>query len=456
MSQSTLTELGIKYGTDKVSHRFTETYDMIFNPIRKTVHRVMEVGVFFGSSILMWRDYFDEALIIGIDHFSGLQGNGSKFENPTKFFDYQLTNPDKRIELHRVNQAVDAELIEFAKNQVHGVTDIIIDDASHLMKDQQLTFLRLFSLLRPGGYFVMEDLHTSLMNDYDVLPDRSNSTLQMFENFKKTQKLNSVYFSDTFEGQIESVDIYYSNNGTSITGIIKKAFVLPHPVILITQPKLDVAVFVNFADPRYRSSQLKNAKHAADCNIPYIVSFTEHNIEKMTPANYNSRSQTRGYGYWDWKPYVIYATMMSTNASTIIYCDSGSRFSLSYTDALRMGQQYDVTASKRSCYPEREWTKGDIYEHFGMSTENDTSIQLLAQWMIFRNNDETRALVHEWMLLSQNVQLISDKASKTANHPTFRENRHDQSLLSMLVKVRPVTSYFFDYDKIIGDHGAFK
>jgi hypothetical protein len=37
MSQSKLTELGIKYGTDKVSRQFTDRYDMIFNPIRKTV-----------------------------------------------------------------------------------------------------------------------------------------------------------------------------------------------------------------------------------------------------------------------------------------------------------------------------------------------------------------------------------------------------------------------------------
>ena len=189
--------------------------------------------------------------------------------------------------------------------------------------------------------------------------------------------------------------------------------------------------------------------------MPYVISFTEHDIENFTPKNY-VRSQTRGFGYWDWKPYVIYATMMSTNASTIIYCDSGSRFSLSYVDALERGQQYDLTVTMCSKYQEREWTKGDIYEHFGVNMENDTSNQFLAPWIILRNNENTRAFVYEWMLLCQNQQLISDAPSKIPNHASFKENRHDQSLLSMLLKVRPVTSSVVDYDKYAEHHGAFK
>ena len=452
--QFSLTELGIKYGTDKVLHQFTNIYDQIFKPIRFSVHRVVEIGVFFGSSVLMWRDYFNQAKIIGLDHFIGLQGNKHTFENSTKFLEDMKANPDPRIELHQVDQSVDDELVNFVRGQVHGVIDIIIDDGSHLMKDQQVTFQRLFSLLRPGGIYVIEDLHTSLQDGYDLMPDKSNSTLLMLQTFKKTQLLRSIYFSETFQGQIESVDIHFTNNGHSITGIIKKACLQIHQPLI--QPTIDTVVYLNFSSPSFRISQLRNSQHAAHTMLfPYVISYTELDIQHLIQSNPVMKHPI-GFGYWAWKPYLIYATMISTNAKTIVYCDSGSRFSVQLAATLRFGDNHDFTTTFSPSNYECSWTKGDIYEHFGVNIENDKTTQRLCHWIIIRNNDKTRALVHEWMMLAYNSQLITDAQSEAENHPFFIENRHDQSIFSMLSKVRNVDCHAINIYNFDGDHCAFK
>ena len=84
-----LDQLGRERGTDKstTNHAFTPIYSRAFEPMRQTARRVMEVGVFYGSSILMWRDYFAKAEIVGVDPFAGLLGHGVRFPEPRRFLE---------------------------------------------------------------------------------------------------------------------------------------------------------------------------------------------------------------------------------------------------------------------------------------------------------------------------------------------------------------------------------
>ena len=67
-----LSKFGWKYGTDKsTNHRYTPYYHQVFTPVRNTTHTLLEVGVFKGESLKMWRDYFTNSMIYGIDYFRG-------------------------------------------------------------------------------------------------------------------------------------------------------------------------------------------------------------------------------------------------------------------------------------------------------------------------------------------------------------------------------------------------
>jgi hypothetical protein len=72
-----LSDLARKFQTDKVTHGYTEVYETLFAPIRSRVRKVLEIGVYFGSSIRMWQEFFPNAKIIGLDAFNGDLGNGT-------------------------------------------------------------------------------------------------------------------------------------------------------------------------------------------------------------------------------------------------------------------------------------------------------------------------------------------------------------------------------------------
>ena len=68
--------------------------------------------------------------------------------------------------------------------------DIVIDDGSHKYRDQQLNLAQLLPLVRPGGYYVIEDVHTSLQRGYDAPPASDGTTLNVLQRFGRTRRMD--------------------------------------------------------------------------------------------------------------------------------------------------------------------------------------------------------------------------------------------------------------------------
>jgi hypothetical protein len=114
----------------------------------------------------------------------------------------------------------------------HDDIDVILDDGSHKMYDQQITFAKMFKSLKSGGLFIIEDLHTSLEV---TMPEKSwcgwgdpdkTITLNMLKDFQNTGAIHSDYMTEDeikyLNENIESVEIYQSKPDWSITSVIKK------------------------------------------------------------------------------------------------------------------------------------------------------------------------------------------------------------------------------------------
>ena len=194
--------------TDGGGHGFAHGYARALERHRQHVTRVMEFGVFFGASILMWRDYFPHAQVVGVDTFAGQLGHGPRFSNATIFLDlWRAGKVGERIHLIQADQSEAAELdrvIREADAAVpadepapsgpcaavaeRGMFDLIVDDASHRMRDQQLTLAATFARLKPCGIYVLEDIHTSLQAQYHVRGGMT--TLAMIEQFERGAGFN--------------------------------------------------------------------------------------------------------------------------------------------------------------------------------------------------------------------------------------------------------------------------
>jgi len=138
---SRLAWLATVYGSDKgpTAHRYVDLYDTHLAPLRRRARRVLEIGVYRGASLQMWRDYFPNAEIFGLDI-------------------EEVHVPGPRIHTIRGDQA-DVELL--AEVGRHGPFDLIVDDGSHRASDVVTTFTALFPTLREHGLYVIEDMQTA-------------------------------------------------------------------------------------------------------------------------------------------------------------------------------------------------------------------------------------------------------------------------------------------------------
>ncbi len=143
-SDTSLDGIGLRHGTDKSSahHGYLGFYERFFAPERASVAKLLEIGVFNGQSTRMWREYFPNASIIGADI------------NP----DAQRHATDRLI-IEIADQSNVADLVRLGVR--HGPFDIVVDDGSHIWDHQILALQYLYPFVRPGGFYVLEDIDTS-------------------------------------------------------------------------------------------------------------------------------------------------------------------------------------------------------------------------------------------------------------------------------------------------------
>ncbi len=211
-----LSSLAEKYYTDKhFGHNyFDEVYQREFEKIRESAKKVVELGVHEGQSINIWREFFINAEIVGID----CQLNRAEIDDYNRVKLLQFTIGDKS----------DKDLIDFSNDNTD--IDLFIDDGSHSMKDQQVVFAKVFKSIKSGGIFVLEDLHTSVSvkNDPNSIwkSEKDTITLDMLEHFNETGKIISDYMTEDecryLEENIESCEIFKIKHGWSYTSIIRK------------------------------------------------------------------------------------------------------------------------------------------------------------------------------------------------------------------------------------------
>jgi predicted O-methyltransferase YrrM len=145
MRHSTLLEIHQRK-TGKVSDKweaYFPVYERLLAPIRSERLSLLEIGVQNGGSLDVWAEYLRNA-----EHIIGCDINPRCDD---------LWYDDRRINVV-VGNACTAETRD--RILAHAPAfDVIIDDGSHVSADIVRTFLVYFPLLKPGGVFVVEDMH---------------------------------------------------------------------------------------------------------------------------------------------------------------------------------------------------------------------------------------------------------------------------------------------------------
>jgi len=132
---------------DKWFH-YLDVYHRHFARFRGREFTLLEIGVYHGGSLQMWRDYFGPgARIIGVDVNPRCQ---------------ELAAPG--IEIVIGDQA-DPRFLDALRQRI-GRIDMLIDDGGHTMQQQLATFSALFPYVDANGVYLCEDVHTSYWREF--------------------------------------------------------------------------------------------------------------------------------------------------------------------------------------------------------------------------------------------------------------------------------------------------
>jgi hypothetical protein len=161
----TLDQIGIEQQTDKAS-QFSRTYakphdylrhmELFFAPLRETPIKLVEIGVGGGESVRTWLQYFKWAWVLGIDNVH----DTNQWNTPKKWSassDSREVDGYDRYAFMAADQNDPVFWACFAAD-LGKTVDIAIDDGSHEPQGIITSFNGLWPLVKPGGYYCIEDL----------------------------------------------------------------------------------------------------------------------------------------------------------------------------------------------------------------------------------------------------------------------------------------------------------
>ena len=196
-----------------------------------------------------------------------------------------------------------------------------------------------------------------------------------------------------------------------------------------------------------------------------IKIFKENDFdEKMkTLITEIMKEKKRGFGYWIWKPYFVLKVLEEINFGDVVnYVDIGchiigenkKRF-IDYMNILndedvwllpfQYKEDYEILNNKYY-FPkieEHKFTKSDLFEYYNCSNDNEiiNSPQFWAGSFFIKKTEKSLNFMRQWLdIFYKRFDLVDDTESKKKNHQDFIENRHDQSVFSILCKKNSITS----------------
>lgn len=218
-----LIEIAKKYQSTKSYMMYFDLYEKFLNKYQNSNIKILEIGVFNGDSLKIWREYFSKAIICGFD-----------------IEDKKISIPGVDILIgDQTDHICLSNLIYKYKN-----FDIIIDDGSHVSKHIIKSFNFLFDYLNLGGLYIIEDLQTSYFPRYGgsrVNLNKQNTSINFIKKLLDSVNYENhdrpFYKKNKYDGLIKSVNMYqniafiekgnsrkflYKNYNNSLSEKIKK------------------------------------------------------------------------------------------------------------------------------------------------------------------------------------------------------------------------------------------
>ena len=181
------------------SHNYGIFYEKYFKGLRNKELRILEVGSHEGKGLAAFYYFFQNAFLVGANI------------NP-----FQMKFCSSRIEEIFIDVSSKKILKNFSEH-INKNFDIIIDDASHNLRDILITLPILFKKLNPGGYYVIEDV-----NQFEVFKnlnptDEKLTPLNILKHMKENKNFDSNFIAaEEIKYLKENISEYFFERGEMV------------------------------------------------------------------------------------------------------------------------------------------------------------------------------------------------------------------------------------------------
>lgn len=186
---------------------YFDIYERHFSKYRGKDINLLEIGVGYGGSLKMWKNYFGKlnpnakVNIYGID----IKERCKKFEEDgIKIF---------------IGSQSDREFLHELKKEIPKL-DILIDDGGHIPEEQIITFEEMFECIKDGGLYFCEDVYTSYWGNMNN--DFKNSFIEYTKKLIDYLNANWTLEGDDLEANSFTESAYSIHYYEGIVAIEKK------------------------------------------------------------------------------------------------------------------------------------------------------------------------------------------------------------------------------------------
>ena len=177
------------------------------------------------------------------------------------------------------------------------------------------------------------------------------------------------------------------------------------------KPKI---VAISYSNELYQRQLELNKKSAIE--VGKVDEFYSYGPNDVDPAfrekNKDILSRKRGNGYWLWKPYVIYKTIVEKlkDGDYLIYSDACVLYMNSSRLLVDFLEEHKARMwTYKMKFKEKQYTKRDAFILMDADTPYYTdTYQYMATLMIYKKSKYTVKFIKEWLYYGQDKRIITD------------------------------------------------
>lgn len=327
----------------------------------------------------------------------------SKCYDDWKPYKFILSPQGAGLDCHRTWEAIICGIIPIVKsssidNLFKDLPVLIVDDWEDINEDMLIKYYDIISNNKKNNVYSMEKLHLSYWKNI------------IENNSKKYRTIN-----------IQNNNISNRRNFHLIT----------------------------YGNHKYEDSKKRLLKEAnAFHNIfDVIQGYGPEDLPEDFSEKYKEiLNCDRGGGYWLWKPMILYQHFKKLkDGDYLVYLDSGCMLNNQgikrFNEYIQMleNSEYGILSFSMHNQIEKLWTTKEIFEYYELDCDGKeaNSGQLLGGVFIIKKNRHSTEYVKKLVSITlTQSQLYTDIHNKNGRQMTwFKDNRHDQSISSLLRKL---------------------